>query len=62
MTQTISINTSKIPGEVAESLFRNFYRAINSMRTNPQYKDLYDQYLKEELEKCQERPITASLR
>lgn len=62
MTQTIVINTSEIHGEVAESLFRNLYRAINSMRTNPKYKDIYEQYLKEEMEKCHERPITASLR
>ena len=62
MTQTIVINTSEIPGEVAESLFRNLYRAINSMRTNPKYKDIYEQYLKEEMEKCHERPTTASLR
>lgn len=59
MTQTIIINTSEIPGEVAESLFRNFYRAINTMRTNPKYKDIYEQYLKEEMEKCQRKPITA---
>ena len=59
MTQTIVINTSEIPGEVAESLFRNLYRSINTMRSDPKFKDLYEQYLKEELEKCQERPITA---
>ena len=62
MTQTIVINTSEISGEVAESLFRNLYRAINSIRTNPKYKDIYEQYLKEEMEKCHERPTTASLR
>ena len=62
MTPTIAINTSEIPAEVAESLFRNFYRAINAIRQDPRYKDRYEMYLKEEMEKCHERPITASLR
>ena len=59
MTQTISINTSEIPAEIAESLFRNMHRAILGMRKNPKYKDLYEKYLKEEMEKCHERPTTA---
>ena len=60
MTQAIVINTDEIPAEVAESLFRNLHRAIKAMREDPRYKDTYQKYLKEELEKCHERPTTAS--
>ena len=62
MTRAVTINTAEIPDAVAESLFRNLHRAIKAMREDPRYKDLYEQYLKEEMEKCHERPITASLR
>lgn len=62
MMQKIAINTDEIPEYVAESLFRNLNRAIKAMRVDPRYKDTYQKYLKEEMEKCQERPITASLR
>ena len=59
MTRTVTINTAEIPDAVAESLFRNLHRAIKAMREDPRYKDLYEQYLKEEMEKCQNGPITA---
>lgn len=59
MTRAVTINTAEIPDAVAESLFRNLHRAIKAMRDDPRYKDLYEQYLKEEMEKCQNGPITA---
>ena len=59
MTRAVTINTAEIPDAVAESLFRNLHRAIKAMREDPRYKDLYEQYLKEEMEKCQNGPIIA---